>query len=56
MWVEFSYAVVNLYQGEVLFVQGAYKFLHAAKTHFMQLWMQLLLGICKKKIQKMPII
>ena len=28
--------VQNFQQGEVLFAQAAYKFLHAAKMHFMQ--------------------
>ena len=35
--VKFLQGVENFQQGEVLFVQAAYKFLHAAKMHFMQL-------------------
>ena len=35
--VKFLQGVENFQQGEVLFVQAAYKFLHAAKLHFMQL-------------------
>ena len=37
MGVKFLQGVENFQQGEVLFVQAAYKFLHAAKMHFMQL-------------------
>ena len=37
MVVKSLQGVENFQQGEVLFVQAAYKFLHAAKMHFMQL-------------------
>ena len=37
MGVKSLQGVENFQQGEVLFVQAAYKFLHAAKMHFMQL-------------------
>ena len=37
MGVEFLHGVENFRQGEVLFVQAAYKFLHAAKMHFIEL-------------------
>ena len=37
MRVEFLHGVQNFHQGEVLFVQAAYNFLHGAKMHFMQL-------------------
>ena len=37
MGVKFLQGVENFQQGEVLFVEAAYKFLHAAKKHFMQL-------------------
>ena len=38
MWgLNFLQGVENFQQGEVLFVQATYKFLHAAKMHFMQL-------------------
>ena len=37
MGVTFLQGVENFQQGEVLFVQDACKFLHAAKIHFMQL-------------------
>ena len=33
----FLNGVENFHEGEVLFVQAAYNFLHAAKMHFMQL-------------------
>ena len=33
MGVEFLHGVENFHQGEVLFVQVAYNFLHAAKMH-----------------------
>ena len=35
--VKFLQGVEKFQEGEVLFVQAAYKFLHAAKMHFMQL-------------------
>ena len=35
--VKFLQGVENFQQGEVLFVQAAYNFWHAAKMHFMQL-------------------
>ena len=41
--------------GEVLFLQVSYNCLHAAKMHFMKLLLELFLGICIKKCQKMPI-
>jgi hypothetical protein len=34
MGVKFLQCVENVQQGEVFFVQAAYKFLHAAKMHF----------------------
>ena len=37
MGVKSLQGVENFQQGEVLFVQAAYNFLHAAKVHFMQL-------------------
>ena len=37
MGVKSLQGVENFQQGEVLFVQAAYKFLHAAKMHFIQL-------------------
>ena len=37
MGVTFLQGVENFQKGEVLFVQAAYRFLHAAKMHFMQL-------------------
>ena len=37
MWVKSLQGVENFQQDEVLFVQAAYKFLHAAKMHFLQL-------------------
>ena len=37
MGVRYLQGVENFQQGEVLFVQAAHKFLHAAKMHFMQL-------------------
>ena len=37
MGVEFLHDEENFQQGEVLSVQAAYNFLHAAKMHFMQL-------------------
>ena len=37
MGVKFLQGVENFEQSEVLFVQAAYNFLHAAKMHFMQL-------------------
>ena len=37
MWVKVFQDVENFQQDEVLFLQAAYKFLHAAKMHFMQL-------------------
>ena len=37
MGVEFLHGVENFHQGEVLFVQAAHNFLHAAKMHCMQL-------------------
>ena len=37
MGVKFLQGVENFKQGEVLFVQAACNFLHAAKVHFMQL-------------------
>ena len=37
MGVKSLQGVENFQQGEVLFVQAAYNFLHAAKLHFMQL-------------------
>ena len=40
--------VENSQQGEVLFVQAAYKFLHAAKMHFMESFF----GICTKYFKK----
>ena len=40
--------VEKFQQGEVLFVQAACKSLHAAKMHFMQLKLELFLGICTK--------
>ena len=38
MGVEFLHGVENFHQGEVLFVQAAHNFLHAAKMQFMQLY------------------
>ena len=35
--VKFLQGLENFQQGEVLFVQAAYKFLHAAKMRFMQI-------------------
>ena len=35
--VKFLQGVEKFQQGEVLFVQAAYKFLHSAKMRFMQL-------------------
>ena len=46
----------NFLKGEVLFVQAAYNFLHAAKMHFMQLYIELFLGIFTKISKKMLII
>ena len=37
MGVKILKGVENFQQGELLFVQAAYKFLHAANVHFMQL-------------------
>ena len=37
MGVRFLHDVENFHQGEVLFWQAAYKYLHAAKMHLMQL-------------------
>ena len=37
MGVKFLHGVENFHQGEVLFVQAANNFFHAAKMHFMQL-------------------
>ena len=37
MGVKSLQGVENFQQGEVLFVQAAYKFLHAAKMRFMQI-------------------
>ena len=56
MGVEFLHGVENFHQGgEVLFLQVTYNCLHAAKMHFMKLLLELFLGICIKKFQKMPI-
>jgi hypothetical protein len=41
MGVKFLQGVENFQQGEVLFLQAAYNFLHAAKVHFMQLYLEL---------------
>ena len=38
----------TFHQGEVLFVQAANNFFHAAKLHIMQLWLELFLGISTK--------
>jgi hypothetical protein len=37
MGVKFVQGLENFQQGEVLFVQAAYKFLHTAKMHFLHL-------------------
>ena len=52
MGVKFLQGVENFQQGEVLFVQAAYKFLHAAKMHFMQLYLEFCVGICTKYFKK----
>jgi hypothetical protein len=44
MWVKFLHGVENFHQGELLFVQAPYNFLHAAKMHIMKLWLELFLG------------
>ena len=49
--VEFLHGVEKFCQGEVLFVQAAYKFLHAAKMHFKQLEPEFFLGICTKNFK-----
>ena len=46
------HGVVNCHQGEILFAQVAYNFLHAAKMHFLQLKLELNLGICTKISKK----
>ena len=48
MGVEFLHGVENFHHDEVLFVQAGYNFLHSAKMHFMQLLLELFLGICTK--------
>ena len=52
MGVKSLQGVENFQQDEVLFVQAAYKFLHAAKMHFKQLEPELFLGICTKFSKK----
>ena len=51
MGVKFLHGAEDFHQGEVLFFQTAYNF-HAAKIHFMQLWLELFLGICTKISKK----
>ena len=46
--VKFLQGVEKFQQVEVLFVQAACECLHAAKMHFMQLKLELFLGICTK--------
>ena len=52
MGVKSLQGVENFQQGEILFVQAAYKFLHAAKMHFMQLELEFFFGICTKYFKK----
>ena len=52
MGVKSLQGVENFQQGEVLFVQAAYNFLHAAKVHFMQLYLELFLRYLYKIFQK----
>jgi hypothetical protein len=50
--VKFLQGVEKFQKGEVLFMQATYKFLHAAKMRFMQLFLEFLLGICTKYFKK----
>ena len=48
MGVDFLLGVENFHQGEFIFAQAAFDFLHAAKMHFMQLYLKLFYGTCTK--------
>ena len=52
MGVRFWHAAEIFHHGKVFFVQAAYNFFHAAKMHFVQLWLELFLGICTKNFKK----